>query len=184
MSISKEKFKEMLREKGLKVTNQRILVLEVLADHRDKHLTAEDIYELVREDYPEIGLATIYRTVQLLLEMQLVDRINLDDGCARYEIGEFFDGEERHHHHHLICRTCGKIIPFKDDLLENLEDKIEETTIILSSYSKAVMFIPIFSRPPSGMIRIFPLFSLFKITPPRAYRTIFLPLFWHSLHCP
>ena len=61
MSISKEKFKEMLREKGLKVTNQRILVLEVLADHRDKHLTAEDIYELVREDYPEIGLATIYR---------------------------------------------------------------------------------------------------------------------------
>ena len=47
MSISKEKFKEMLREKGLKVTNQRILVLEVLADHRDKHLTAEDIYELV-----------------------------------------------------------------------------------------------------------------------------------------
>ena len=125
---SGEKFKEMLREKGLKVTNQRILVLEVLADHRDKHLTAEDIYELVREDYPEIGLATIYRTVQLLLEMQLVDRINLDDGCARYEIGEFFDGEERHHHHHLICRTCGKIIPFKDDLLENLEDKIEETT--------------------------------------------------------
>ena len=64
MSISKEKFKEMLREKGLKVTNQRILVLEVLADHRDKHLTAEDIYELVREDYPEIGLAPIYRTVQ------------------------------------------------------------------------------------------------------------------------
>ena len=114
MSISKEKFKEMLREKGLKVTNQRILVLEVLADHRDKHLTAEDIYELVREDYPEIGLATIYRTVQLLLEMQLVDRINLDDGCA--------------HHHHLICRTCGKILPFKDDLLEDLEDKIEDTT--------------------------------------------------------
>ena len=45
MSICKEKFKEMLREKGLKVTTQRILVLEVLADHRDKHLTAEDINE-------------------------------------------------------------------------------------------------------------------------------------------
>ena len=49
MSISKEKFKEMLKEKGLKVTNQRLLVLEVLADHRDKHMTAEDIYELVKE---------------------------------------------------------------------------------------------------------------------------------------
>ena len=59
MSISKEKFKEMLKEKGLKVTNQRLLVLEVLADQRDRHMTAEDIYELVKEDYPEIGLATI-----------------------------------------------------------------------------------------------------------------------------
>ena len=128
MSISKEKFKEMLREKGLKVTNQRILVLEVLADHRDKHLTAEDIYELVREDYPEIGLATIYRTVQLLLEMQLVDRINLDDGCVRYEIGETLDGTGKHHHHHLICKTCGKVLPFKDDLLDELERHIEEET--------------------------------------------------------
>ena len=54
MSISQEKFKEMLKEKGLKVTNQRLLVLEVLADHRDRHMTAEDIYELVKEDYPEI----------------------------------------------------------------------------------------------------------------------------------
>ena len=46
MSISQEKFKEMLKEKGLKVTNQRLLVLEVLADHRDRHMTADDIYEL------------------------------------------------------------------------------------------------------------------------------------------
>ena len=128
MSISKEKFKELLREKGLKVTNQRLLVLEVLADHRDKHLTAEDIYELVKEDYPEIGLATIYRTVQLLLEMQLVDRISLDDGCARYEIGESGAGEGKHHHHHLICRTCGKVVPFRDDLLEELERHIEKET--------------------------------------------------------
>ena len=88
MSISKEQFRQMLKEKGLKVTNQRLLVLEVLAENRDRHMTAEDIYEMVKEDYPEIGLATIYRTVQLLLEMQLVDRISLDDGCVRYEIGE------------------------------------------------------------------------------------------------
>ena len=128
MSVSQESFKKKLKEKGLKVTNQRLLVLQVLAENKDRHLTAEDIYELVKEDYPEIGLATIYRTVQLLLEMQLVDRISLDDGCARYEIGEFFDGEERHHHHHLICRTCGKVLPFKDDLLDELERHIEEET--------------------------------------------------------
>lgn len=130
MSISQEKFKQMLREKGLKVTNQRLLVLEVLAANRDRHLTAEDIYELVKEDYPEIGLATIYRTIQLLLEMQLVDRINLDDGCVRYEIGEVNEGEgePHHHHHHLICKTCGKVFPFRDDLLDGLERHIEEET--------------------------------------------------------
>ena len=129
MSISKEEFKEMLKEKGLKVTNQRLLVLEVLADQRDRHMTAEDIYELVKEDYPEIGLATIYRTLQLLLEMQLVDRINLDDGCVRYEIGTLIEGGEgKHHHHHLICKSCGKVWSFEDDLLEELESYIERKT--------------------------------------------------------
>ena len=128
MSVSQESFKKKLKEKGLKVTNQRLLVLQVLAENKDRHLTAEDIYELVKEDYPEIGLATIYRTVQLLLEMQLVDRINLDDGCVRYEIGEALDGTGKHHHHHLICKTCGKVLPFKDDLLDELERHIEEET--------------------------------------------------------
>lgn len=128
MSISKENFKKMLKDKGLKVTNQRLLVLEVLADHRDKHMTAEDIYELVKEDCPEIGLATIYRTVQLLREMQLVDRINLDDGCLRYEISDLFDGETKHHHHHLICKTCGKVVPFEEDLLDELERLVEQET--------------------------------------------------------
>ena len=128
MAISQEEFKKLLKEKGLKVTNQRLLVLEVLADHRDTHMTAEDIYDLVKEDYPEIGLATIYRTLQLLLNMQLVDRINLDDGCIRYEIGGLFDGEFRHHHHHLICKTCGKVLPFRHDLLDDLERQIEEET--------------------------------------------------------
>ncbi len=56
MSVSQESFKKKLKEKGLKVTNQRLLVLQVLAENKDRHLTAEDIYELVKEDYPEIGL--------------------------------------------------------------------------------------------------------------------------------
>ena len=94
MSIDQKKFKELLKEKGLKVTQQRLLVLEVLASHSDRHMTAEDIYDLVKVDYPEIGLATIYRTVQLVLEMQLVDRISFDESCLRYEIGESYSGQE------------------------------------------------------------------------------------------
>ena len=118
--------KKRLKEKGLKVTQQRLIVLQILAENRDKHMAAEDIYEMVKEEYPEIGLATVYRTVQLLLEMQLLDRINLDDGRVRYEIGHLFAGDMRHNHHHLICKSCGKVAPFEDDLLEELEAHIEQ----------------------------------------------------------
>lgn len=125
---AQELLKEKLRGKGLKVTQQRMLVLQTLADRSGSHMAAEDIYELIRERYPEIGLATVYRTLQLLLEMQLVDRINLDDGCVRYEIGHLFEGDTKHNHHHLICRVCGKVLPFEDDLLDELERHIEEDT--------------------------------------------------------
>ena len=88
MAIGREDFKKLLREKGLKVTRQRLVVLEVLAENPQEHLTTEEIYERVKAENPDIGLATVYRTVQLLLELELIDRINLDDGFARYEIGD------------------------------------------------------------------------------------------------
>lgn len=127
MSINQEKFKEMLKEKGLKVTNQRLVVLKVLAEHKDRHMTAEEIYDLVRNEFRDIGIATVYRTVQLLLEMKLIDRIELNDGYVRYEIGHQFFYDTKHYHHHLICKECGKVISFDDDLLEDLEKHIEET---------------------------------------------------------
>ena len=101
---------------------------DLLEQNSGMHMTAEDIYELVSQDYPDIGLATVYRTLQLLWDMQLVDRINLDDGCVRYEIGHLLRGDAQHNHHHLICRKCNKVIPFTDDLLDDLEHHIEEVT--------------------------------------------------------
>ncbi|SCP95958.1 Fur family transcriptional regulator [Anaerobium acetethylicum] len=127
MTAKRDKFKALLKEKGLKVTTQRVMVLEVLSQCPDRHLTAEEIYELVKADYPEIGLATVYRTIQLLLELNLVDRINLDDGYVRYEIGQADNSEVKHHHHHLICLECGKVSSFEDDLLDELEKKIIDT---------------------------------------------------------
>ena len=124
---SEKLLREKLREKGLKVTRQRILVLSVLEQNCGSHMTAEEVYGQVSVDYPEIGLAPVYRRLQLRLEMQLVDRINLDDGCVRYEIGHLLRGNAKHNHHHLICRSCGKVIPFDGDLLEGLEQHIEET---------------------------------------------------------
>lgn len=120
-----QRFVQLLKENRLKVTNQRLQILHVLDTSRDKHLTAEEIYDLVKVDFPEIGLATVYRTIQLLLELHLVDRINLDDGCVRYEIGQ--KTGQKHHHHHLICLECGEVFSFEDDLLEQLEERIKSS---------------------------------------------------------
>jgi Fur family ferric uptake transcriptional regulator len=120
--MEKECFKQILRERGLKVTNQRLLVLETIAERKGEHLTAEEIYELAKEKYPEIGLATIYRTVQVLVDLAVIDKVSFDDGFVR-------DGgkETRHHHHHAICQKCGKVISFEGDLLENLEQALYDS---------------------------------------------------------
>lgn len=127
MEDVQEKFKSLLRQNGLKVTTQRIAILEVLSNRPEEHLTAEEIYDSVRLKYPEIGLATVYRTIQVLSELNLIDKLNLDDGFVRYEIGDHQEKECGHHHHHLICLECGQVFAFQDDLLEHLEEKILET---------------------------------------------------------
>ena len=106
--MNEEKVKDLLREKGLKVTSQRLMVLNILSTHGDEHLTVEEIYDLAKEESPEIGLATIYRTVQVLLELHVIEKVTFDDGFARYEL----NGEETgsgHRHHHAICTQCGKV---------------------------------------------------------------------------
>lgn len=126
MPNNQERFKMLLKENGLKVTKQRITILEVLEDRPGKHLTAEEIYDCVREQYPDIGLATVYRTIQLLSELHLIDKLNLDDGYVRYEIGKVGTSTKSHHHHHLICLDCGNVSSFEDDLLDTLEKRITE----------------------------------------------------------
>lgn len=128
MTIDKEKCEKILREKEIKVTRQRVLVLGILAANPEKHFTAEEIFDLIRAESPEIGLATVYRTIQVLVELHLVDKLNLGDGFARYEIGKEGESGSGHHHHHLICMECGKIFSFQDDLLEELEKKILDKT--------------------------------------------------------
>ena len=75
MQLDREGFEKLLREKGLKVTTQRLAVLTVLSQKPDSHLTAEEIYDKVRVSSPDIGLATVYRTIQILLELKIIDRI-------------------------------------------------------------------------------------------------------------
>ena len=126
--VGREEFKKRLKEKGLKVTNQRLVVLETLETSSNQHLTAEQIFDLVKADNPEIGLATVYRTIQVLLELHLIDRVNFDDGSERYEIVRMGTKGARHHHHHLICINCGKVFEFEEDMMEGLETEIEKKT--------------------------------------------------------
>lgn len=127
MPDSQEQFKSLLKQNGLKVTTQRVAILEVLSSRPGMHLTAEEIYDYVREKYPEIGIATVYRTIQVLSELNLIDKLNLDDGYVRYEISKGSSEDACHHHHHLICLECGNVYAFQDDLLEKLEERIMET---------------------------------------------------------
>lgn len=115
--------KELLRKKGLKVTSQRLMVLAIMASHPEEHLTAEEIYDLAKVNSPEIGLATIYRTVQVLSELHIMNKVTFDDGFARYELcGE--ESASGHRHHHAICTGCGKVYSLETDLLDSLEQQV------------------------------------------------------------
>lgn len=125
MENTMEKLKEKLKATGFKITPQRRAIIEVLIENDNKHLSSEEIYDKVRVNCPEIGLATVYRTMQLLDDINGISKLNLDDGCIRYEIN--VEGEDTHHHHHLICKSCGAIIEVKEDLLDEIESNVEKT---------------------------------------------------------
>lgn len=117
-----ENFEKTLKENGYKLTSQRRVVLEALLERSGDHLTAEEVHAIVKNVNSDIGLATVYRTLQLLSELGLIDKLNLDDGIVRYEIGEM---DTKHRHHHLICEVCGKIEGVEDDMLDALEESFE-----------------------------------------------------------
>ncbi|AWZ48755.1 Fur family transcriptional regulator [Hathewaya limosa] len=115
--------KEVLKDKGYKLTPQRRAILNSIIENNGNHLTVEELYEKVKKDCPEIGLATVYRTVQLLEEVGFICKLDFDEGCSRYEL---VNENEEHHHHHLICNICGKVIEVEGDLLGELEKNIED----------------------------------------------------------
>lgn len=121
MNTTLEKLKERIKDKKYKLTTQRQTILQAFIDAEEKHLCAEDVYVLVKAVAPDIGLATIYRTLDLFTELDLLKRLDFGDGRNRYELN---DEEFAHFHHHLICVKCGCVKEFEDDMLETLESII------------------------------------------------------------
>ncbi len=113
--------------KEYRLTPQRKLVLEIFMENKDRHLSAEELYQLSRDKGEDIGLATIYRTLELLEELGLLQKMNFGDGRSRYEmVPTDMQARHHHHHHHLICLECGRILEAEEDLLNQLERVVEE----------------------------------------------------------
>ncbi|WP_339249901.1 Fur family transcriptional regulator [Sporosarcina sp. FSL W8-0480] len=117
-----ERIKKQLHGASYKLTPQREATVLVLLENEEDHLSAEDVFLLVKEKAPEIGLATVYRTLELLTELKIVDKINFGDGVSRYDLRQ--EGASRFHHH-LICIECGKVAEIQEDLLGDVEKIVE-----------------------------------------------------------
>ena len=107
-----------------KMTPQRKVVLEVFLDNENAHLSAEDVRGMLRDRDSDIGLATVYRALELMCDLGILQKMDFGDGCSRYELN--LTEPNAHQHHHLICRGCGKVFEFSDDLMDELEDTIAE----------------------------------------------------------
>ena len=104
---------------GYRFTLPRQTILDVLS-RTSRHLSAEDVYMAVHKAYPNVGLATVYRTLELLVQMGLVYKFDFGDKRARYELAEGVKGAENHHHH-LVCTGCGRVVDYTDFINEEVE---------------------------------------------------------------
>lgn len=108
-----------IAKEGLKNSRQRETIAEVFFE-TSEHIRVEDILNRVREVDPKVSQATVYRTMKLLVECDLAEARQFQDGQTRYEVSD----DDGHHHDHLICTKCGKIIEFVDDRIEQLQVEV------------------------------------------------------------
>lgn len=124
--------RQILKEKGYRLTPQRALILDVL-HHAEKHISAEDIYRQIVARYPEVNKSTVYRTLDLLKGLGLVDEADLGGDKLYYHHAE------KGHHHHLICTKCGRT--FEVD--EGIFDPIRATLVEKHNFVPNIRHLPI-----------------------------------------
>ncbi|HRZ87409.1 MAG TPA: Fur family transcriptional regulator [bacterium] len=108
-----------LRGCGYRITASREAILEAFMRSADRHLSAEDIYISVHNANPGIGLTTVYRTLEILVDMGMVFKLDFGDGRARYELATA--AGQANHHHHLVCTRCKRIIDYTDFIDDEVE---------------------------------------------------------------
>lgn len=124
MDITIADIEKFLHSSGYKLTAQRQAILDIIRDEKVKHLCTEEIYEKVKKSFPKIGLATVYRTMQLFEKLGLVHRIMADDGCMRFQLID----PQKKHQYHLVCEVCGEEMDVDEDMLSTFEEKLLSKT--------------------------------------------------------
>lgn len=118
--VELKKFMKVLRNENLKLTPQRVEIFREVCDS-DEHREAEEIYLVLRERDVHVSRATVYRTMNILYQHDLVRRMNIGDGKWRYE--HWLDC---HQHDHLICIRCGTIVEFMNPQIEEIQKDVAD----------------------------------------------------------
>lgn len=111
--------RDAFREAGRRLTPQRRLILDVLRKS-DKHLEADAVHQRAKERAPTLSLATVYRTLALLKEMDLVEEHRLGEGHSHYE------AVQEEPHYHFTCQCCGRVIEFDTPLVAEINHELYE----------------------------------------------------------
>jgi Fur family ferric uptake transcriptional regulator len=107
-----------IKRAGLKVTQPRLKILDLLGNARDRHLSAEDIYKLLLGNSEEIGLATVYRVLTQFEAAGLVNRHHFEGGQAVFELAS------EQHHDHMVCMKTGRVVEFYDEVIEQRQREL------------------------------------------------------------
>ncbi len=107
-----------LKDAGLKITLPRLKILELLQQPDCHHISAEDLYKKLIELDEEIGLATVYRVLNQFDDAGIVARHHFEGGKSVFELATL------QHHDHLVCLDCGKVIEFRDEIIEQRQKEI------------------------------------------------------------
>ena len=123
------KSNENLKQAGLKATLPRVAILNLLEISHNRHMSVDEIHRELIKNGEEIGLATVYRVLTQFENAGLVTRHNFGNGYSIFELST------DDHHDHLRCITCGQIIEFFDQELENRQQKVADETWLFSAGS-------------------------------------------------
>ncbi|WP_168735429.1 Fur family transcriptional regulator [Cohnella fermenti] len=112
-----------IEQMGIRVTSQRKAIIHLLLQYRGKHVTADDMVAVFKRKPGVVGRATVYRTLELLADRQVIDKHHFDNEVARYELRE---PDQKHAYHQLLCSRCKQARTIKEDWLGELEERIEQ----------------------------------------------------------